>query len=263
MKIISYYLLIIAILMTSCIKDKENPIITSLTFKSDKTPPEFNRGDTLFFSFTAEDNKALDRYTVKIIPESSSFSWNTNELYYFENSVTTSVEILEKEIFLPANINTGYYEFTLMVEDKKLNFTESTHQIKIVGDTLLPPSIIYENAPIQFTVFTPNDVIELSGTINNASQISTIQVFLVRTNDDLSNNEVSIYNSIVVLNETNLSAQAPYEFDSNIMVGAPKDNNSPPHIISNWDIGDCYLLVRVISNGIIKYGTRVNIIIND
>ena len=264
MKFSSYYLVIfIIIVMTSCLKDKEDPIITSISFKSDKTPPEFNRGDTLFFSFTAEDNKELDCYTVKITPENPSFSWSTNELYYFENSITTSAEILEKKIFLPANIDTGYYEFTLMLEDKRLNFSESSQQIKIVGDTLLPPNIVYENAPTQFTVFTANDVIELSGTINSTSQISSVQVFLVRTNDDLDNYEVSIYNSIVLFNEDNLNAQSPFEFDSNITVGAPKDNNSPPHIIGSWDIGDCYLLVKVNSNGAIGYGARINILVND
>ncbi len=263
MKILSYYLTFAIIFITSCQKDKENPIITSLHFTSTKTPPEFNRNDTLFFSFTAEDNKNLDRYTVKINPEISSFNWYTNELYYFENSITTSVEISKKEIILPANIDTGYYEFTLMVEDKELNFTEMTQQIKIIGDTLLPPNIVYENPPTQFTIFNSNDVIELSGTIYNASQISNIQVFLVRTNDDLSNQEVSTFNSIVLLNQENLNVQAPYEFECAITVGAPKDNNSPSNIINSWDIGDCYLLTRVVNNGISGYGSRINIIVND
>ncbi len=263
MKRLSLSLLSVILLFISCVKDKQEPIITSMSFVSDKTPPEVDRGDTLIFSFTAEDNKDLDRYTIEIVPIGNFSDWSTSELYYFENSVKSSVGISKKELFIPTTIDTGSFEFTLIIEDKSNNRVERMQEIRILGDTILPPTIVYTDAPIQFTEFVSNDIIELSGTINGTLQISNLQVFLVETNDNLDNDEVSSNNSIVLLSSIGINAFAPYEFESSINVGAPKDNNSPPNIIGSWNLGDCYLLVKVYSNGMTSYGDRINIIVNE
>ncbi len=258
-----YFLFVIVLFsIFSCAKDKTPPVINSITFESDKKPPEFNRGEKIIFSFEATDNKGLRRYMTEVYRQTSLVL--PSALYYFENSGATNIEVSGETLDLPATMDTGLYLFRLIVVDGNDNFADHFDTIKIVGNTIYPPQISFENAPPENTEFTNGEEISFSGTAqSHSSNLENVTVFLVKDTNNLTNDDITEDNSIVLYKKVSFENGEELTFEGSITVGTPTDNNTPPGLIDNWNLGNAFLLAKAVNeNGFTGYSLRRYIKVN-
>jgi hypothetical protein len=259
------YLSIISLVFVlfACHKDTTPPVISSFALISDKVPPEFNRGEELTLSFEASDNKGLNYYIIELYRNGSLQS--DPMIYYFDESNATQALIKEKKISLSPVMDTGSYTLKLSVIDKKDNIAEHTANFLVTGDTIYHPYITFvQNPATNFHFHTGDTIYSSVTTTNNSGNISSVYIFLVKASDHLLNEEVSPSNSIVLYCNLEPQNDPSLNFEACITVGANKDNNDSPNLITSWDLNECYLIAKASNSyGLTDYSLKVHIIVSE
>lgn len=253
--------MLIAILLTllSCAKDKTPPVIHHVIFEAEGTPPRFNRGEEVIFSFEATDNKGLKNFMTELYRDDSLII--SPVTYFLEESGANSVKVTKQRLNLSPSLDTGKYVFRLIVIDGNNNYADHFDTIRVVGDTIYSPLISFINVPATNTEFSTGDQITFSGTAQNLSgDFEKITVFLVKESGNLTNDEIREENSIVAFTMDTFEENDNQTFEGSITVGVPMDNNNPAGLIDDWNLGDAFLLGKVTNTyGLSGYSLRRHI----
>lgn len=200
--------------------------------------------------------------TVKISNQDNS--WNLEEVY--EEFSGQRNALFHKHIDIDSEIPAGTYKFLFNVSDQMGNGVEQEMNIelKLIEDEITP-NLNITNIPENGTVFSLNESIQIAGNASDNNSLSSILVVLIRSEDNIPNEEVTENheNVIVMGNILDLQGNDFYDFNAQLEVGASHDNAQNPKPIQ-WQKGNYYILViaqdlngnKTFSS---NYGIKVNL----
>jgi hypothetical protein len=260
------------IILNSCSEDDEivdetPPTISNLEvgLNNSKT---VHQGGELHIEFDAADNEELSRYEVHIHAEekSSLAQWEFENTWNFEPGLKNTL-VHHHEIMVPQDAALGHYHFHLMLVDASGNSTSVETEIDVIEETSGPgPDIHVSQHPDDEALFQTGATIQISGQVHGEMAVlDEVLIALVDEDDQLSNEEVEHDNSIVLLHTHDFSDPHELEFDASIVVGAAEDNNYPvPNPVSDWNLNECYLLIKVKDvDGNWSYSSHYHIQVTD
>ncbi|UOB17467.1 DUF4625 domain-containing protein [Abyssalbus ytuae] len=185
---------------------------------------------------------------VEIHMENESAGWVYEYTYEeFSGLLNTT---FHKHIDIPEGTTTGEYHFHFTVTDIQGNQTTVEEHIDIeeIDDTEAPV-INITAAPSENQEFASGETISISGKITDNLALAGMLVALVRTEDNISDADVSGSNTsvIVMLHTHDFEDPDEVEFQASINVGAEYDNNMTPALIEGdnaWQSGNYYILIK-------------------
>lgn len=260
--------LFIALVFFSCKKDDKDtqkPVVTRLEIGLNNSH-ESHRGGDIHLEFEVTDDEELGFYTVEIEPnlKAAGDAWNSQHRWDFPAGLR-NVLVHSHEMVIPAEADMGLYTFTLTIGDHAGNLVVFEEELLVLdvasGDA---PEIHLETFPDESQVFLNGQEISVSGHVHSeTAHIAGIFIGIVSEGAGLADSLVNASNTVVLYHEHDFEA-FEVEFDASLTVGAAEDNNYPvPNPITNWNLGESYILIKAVDeNGIWSYSQHYHIIIN-
>lgn len=244
-------LLFSALLLFSCKKnDKDTlkPVVISLEIGLNNSH-ESHRGSDIHLEFEVTDDEELGFYTVEIEPDfkAASDAWNFQNRWDFAAGMR-NVLVHSHEIAIPAEADMGVYSFKLTIGDHAGNlvvFDEAYTVLDVASGN--GPEIHVENYPAENQLFENGETISVSGHVHSEfAHIAGIFIGIVSEEAGLADSLVDASNALVLYHQHNFEA-FEVEYNASLAVGAVEDNNYPaPNPISNWNLGESYLLIKAV-----------------
>lgn len=256
-----------AVVFFSCKKDDKDtlkPVVTRLEIGLNNSH-ESHRGGDIHLEFEVTDDDELGFYTVEIEPDSKSAgdAWIFQQRWDFPAGLR-NVLVHSHEIVIPAEADMGVYTFTLTIGDHAGNQVVFEEEFTVLDAASgNGPEIHIENYPTENQVFENGETISVSGHVHSETEhIAGIFVGIVSEAAGLADSLVNASNALVLYHQHDFESFEA-EFDASLTVGAAEDNNSPvPNQITNWNLGDSYILIKTVDeNGNWSFSSHYHIII--
>lgn len=208
----------------------------------------------------------IDMVLVEILMEEGED--NEIEASYTEFSGLKNTTF-HKHVDIPEETLPGTYHFHFTVTDQEGNQTTVEDEITIeeLADEEAPV-IDMASAPENGQNFTSGETISVSGTVTDNNFLAGMLVALVRTEDNIADEEVTGDNTavIVMLHTHSFDSETQHSFTASIEVGAGYDNNMTPAPIEGdnaWQSGNYYILIKAVdAKGNWTYSIHYPIVIN-
>jgi hypothetical protein len=251
-KLATYLFMIVGLLLSSCSKDDEEqdsskPIISNLEVGLNNSKL-FYQGGEVHLEFEAADNEELGYYEVHIHNEekAGSSEWEFENRWDFDAGLKNAL-VHHHEIEVPDDADLGQYHFHLTLVDKTGNTISVEEDVEVHESTGgAGPEIHVDEHPDDGQMFQTGEIVSIKGHIHGEMyHLAGVLIAIVDESDNLADDEVNDGNSIVLLHTHDFSNPEELDFDVSITVGAAEDNNHPtPNPISDWNLHDCYILIK-------------------
>jgi len=203
----------------------------------------------------------INTVKIEIHPEGAGATWTFEQTYTEFSGMKNAT--FHKHIDIPSTATAGEHHFHLIVTDMIGNTTTAESELDIRQPTdAVSPQITVASHPLDSQAFSTGDTIKISGTITDDRSLGGINIALVRTDQSLSDADVTADNTITLLHNHDFPASTSYAFSKEIIVGASTDNDITPDLIT-WTPGTYYILVKCKdAEGNWTYSTHYIIVIN-
>lgn len=239
-------LFVIVLLQISCSSDDDKaeniqlPEIQSLEVGVNNNQIAYIGSDLHIEAEVFAEN-LIQTITVKISNQDNS--WSLEKVY--EEFAGQRNTLFHKHIDIDSEIPAGTYKFLFNVTDQLGNEVEQEMnlELKLIEDEI-PPNLNITNFPQNGTVFSLNQTIQIAGNASDNNSLSSILIALVKSENEIPNEEVTENheNVIVIKNILDLQGNDFYGFNAQIEVGTSHDNAQNPKPIE-WQNSNYYILV--------------------
>ena len=260
MKNIFYLSLIFGLVLqlNSCNKETEGPSITSFLLLPNDTIP-FVPGVYNKYSFDVASKDGLASYAISIIPKKNHLNQYCYITEHKNLDLATQYSITDS-IWVPDICYEGEYTFQLACTNKSGYSSEEIKSFTTRYQLNNPLSIDITSIPSFNASFENGDTIRVNAIVSDlSSSLSRIEI-LIEEQEIQSDYE----DAIVMLKQESFSDNGNQAVNASIVVGAEKDNNSPPSLVQNWNLQDAYIVLRAYNTeGFVKYSSHYSIQVSD
>lgn len=250
---------------TSCEKEPAAPVITITELGLSDSHVAYIGSDLHIEAEIVAEGK-IDKIEVEIHQEEGSSEEIVAEYDEFSGLKNTT---FHKHIDIPAGTTPGTYHVHFSVTDMEGNQTTVEDEIEIEElEDETAPELSITSSPESGKTFSGGQTVSISGTITDNVSLAGLLVALVKESDNITDADIAGDNTsvIVMLHTHSFDSNESHSFAASIAVGAEKDNNMTPAVISGnnaWRSGNYYILVKgKDAKGNWAYSSRYPITLN-
>lgn len=199
--------------------------------------------------------------TVDVIISNESQSWILEKNY--TEFLGQRNALFHKHIDIDSNAEPGIYKFKFTVTDQIGNESVQGMEIelKLIEDEI-PPMLNIINSPENGKIFYNGEMIQILGNASDNNSLNYILVTLVKTDDNIPDQQITPENTIVMAEFLDLQGNDFYDFNAEIEVGNSMDNATNPKPVE-WENGNYNILVIAQDlNGNKTYSNHYEIVLN-